>query len=180
MSVGRRSCALARFQILCVSLCAPRHSVQRQPVCQPADVPWPALVTPRTLAGPYRPPWPDLVSAGLRFWSQPPWLDLVLSHGQGFGNQRRFCPRDRSCPMADRVITQLEPLTSDLNELPAVVGSEPANVIEAARKHFVVEIEAAANHLVWRQHQFIVIDDLPLAVALDAQRQMNCRIRHGA
>jgi hypothetical protein len=66
------------------------------------------------------------------------------------------------------VIPQLEPLAGDFNELASVVGPEAADVIEAARKHFVVEIEAATNHLVGHQHQFIVIDDLPPAVTLYA------------
>jgi hypothetical protein len=35
----------ARMVALCVPLCARRHCVQRQPVCQPADVPWRVLVT---------------------------------------------------------------------------------------------------------------------------------------
>jgi hypothetical protein len=46
------------------------------------------------------------------------------------------------------VIAQLEPLASDFNELPSAVGPEPADLIEATRKQLVVEIEAAANHLV--------------------------------
>jgi hypothetical protein len=38
--------------MLFVCRCAPDgHRVQRQPVCQPAEVPWRALVTARTLAG---------------------------------------------------------------------------------------------------------------------------------
>jgi hypothetical protein len=62
----------------------------------------------------------------------------------------------------------LEPLAGDFNELPSVVSPVPADVIEAARKHLVVEIEAATNHLVWQQHNFVIIDDFPVAVALDA------------
>jgi hypothetical protein len=60
------------------------------------------------------------------------------------------------------VIPQLEPLAGDLNQLAWVVGPEPADVIEAARKHLVVEIEAATNH------QVVVIDDLPVAMTLYA------------
>jgi hypothetical protein len=62
----------------------------------------------------------------------------------------------------------LEPLAGDFNELASVVGSEPADVIEATREHLVVEIEAATNHLIGQQHHFIVIDDLPVATTLDA------------
>jgi hypothetical protein len=50
------------------------------------------------------------------------------------------------------------PLAGDLNELPSVVRPEAADVIKAARKKLVIEIEAATNHLVGQQHQFIVID----------------------
>ena len=64
------------------------------------------------------------------------------------------------------MIPQLEPLPGDFNELASVVGPEPADVIEAARKHLVVEIEAATNHLVWYQYRFVVIDDLPVAMTL--------------
>jgi hypothetical protein len=64
------------------------------------------------------------------------------------------------------VIPQLEPLAGDFNELASVVGPKPADVIKAAGKHLVVEIEAATNHLVRHQHQFIVIDDLPVAMTL--------------
>jgi hypothetical protein len=67
----------------------------------------------------------------------------------------------------------LEPLTGDLNELASVVSPEPSGVIKAAGKQLVVEIEAAANHLVWHQHQLIVRDDLPVAVTLDAKLQVN-------
>jgi hypothetical protein len=64
------------------------------------------------------------------------------------------------------VLPQLEPLAGDFNELASVVGLEPADVIEATRKHFVVEIKAATNHLVWHQYHFVVIDDLPVAMTL--------------
>jgi hypothetical protein len=50
MSAGSRCSALVLPNALCVSLCAWRQSVQRQPVCQPAEVPCRALVTARTLA----------------------------------------------------------------------------------------------------------------------------------
>ena len=43
-----------------------------------------------------------------------------------------MAPRSRSCPMADGMIPQLEPLAGDFNELASVVGPEPADVIEAA------------------------------------------------
>ena len=119
-----------------------------------------------SLADPCRSPWTDLLPAGQRFGSQPPWLDLVLAGRQLFGSQLAVDPRCRSCPAADRVILQLEPLAGDFNELPSVVGPEPADVIEAAGKHRVVEIEAATNHLVWHQHNFVVIDDLPVAMTL--------------
>ena len=66
------------------------------------------------------------------------------------------------------MIPQLEPLAGDFNEFPSVVGPEPADVIEATREHLVVEIEAATNHLVWHQHHFVVMDDLPLAMTLYA------------
>src|SRR5215203_1949742 len=102
----------------------------------------------RPLAGLYRSPWTDLIPAGPRFGSRPPRLDLVLADGQRFGSQPWIAPRYRSCPRADGVIPQLEPLAGDLNELASVGGPEQADVIEAARKHFVVEIEAATNHLV--------------------------------
>src|SRR5215218_10370304 len=105
-------------------------------------------LTARTLAGLYRSPWTDLVPAGHCFGSQPPRLDLVLADGQGFGSQTSVAPRYRSCPAADRVIPQLEPLAGDFKELPSVVGPEPANVIKAAGKHLVIDIEAATNHLV--------------------------------
>jgi hypothetical protein len=114
---------------------------------QAADVPCAASFTRGTLAGLYRPPWPDLVLAGHRFRSQSPWLDLILADGQRFGSQPRSAPWHRSSPRADRVIPQLEPLAGDFNELLSVVGPEPADVIEATRKHLMVEIEAATNHL---------------------------------
>jgi hypothetical protein len=60
----------------------------------------------------------------------------------------------------------LEPLTRDLNELPSVVGPEPADVIKAARKPLVVEIKAATNHLVRHQHHVVVIDNHPAAMTL--------------
>jgi hypothetical protein len=66
------------------------------------------------------------------------------------------------------VIPQLEPIAGDFNELASVVGPEPADVIEAARKHLVVEIKAATNHPIWHQHHVVVIDDLPLAMTLNA------------
>jgi hypothetical protein len=66
------------------------------------------------------------------------------------------------------VIPQLESLASDFNEFRSFVCPEPADVIEAARKHLVVEIEVATNHLVWHQHHFVVIDDLPVAMTLYA------------
>ena len=75
-------------------------------------------------------------------------------------------PRNRSCPAADRVIPQLEPLAGDFNELSSVVGPKPADVIKAAGKHLVMEIEAATNHPIWHQHQSVVIDDLPVAMTL--------------
>jgi hypothetical protein len=62
----------------------------------------------------------------------------------------------------------LEPLAGDLNELASVVDPEPADVIEAARKHLLVEIEAATNRPVWHQHHLVVIDDLPVAMTLYA------------
>jgi hypothetical protein len=62
------------------------------------------------------------------------------------------------------VIPQLEPLASDFDELASVVGPEPADVIETTRKHVVVQIEAATNHLVGHQHHVVVTDDLPLAM----------------
>ena len=65
------------------------------------------------------------------------------------------------------MIPQLEPLAGDFKELASVVGLEPADIIKAAGKHLTVEIEAATNHLVWHQHQFVVIDDLPVAMPLD-------------
>jgi GDP-D-mannose 3', 5'-epimerase len=42
---------LEDFHARCVSLCARRHGVHRQPVCQPAEVPCSALVIVGTLAG---------------------------------------------------------------------------------------------------------------------------------
>jgi hypothetical protein len=47
-STGKRLCARALPNALCLMLCARRHMVQRQPLFQPADVPWPAAVTVRT------------------------------------------------------------------------------------------------------------------------------------
>ena len=123
----------------------------------------------RRLAGLYRSPWTDLVLADVqRFGSQPPRLDLVLADGQRFGSQLSIDPRYTSCPTADGVIPQLEPLAGDLNQLASVVGPEPTDVIKATRKHLVVEIEAATNHLVGHQHHFVVIDDLPAAMTLYA------------
>ena len=60
--------------------------------------------------------------------------------------------------VADGVVPQLNPLAGDLNELPSVVRPEAADVIKAARKKLVIEIEAATNHLVGQQYHFIVID----------------------
>jgi hypothetical protein len=60
----------------------------------------------------------------------------------------------------------LEPLAGDFDELASVVGAEPADVVKAAGKHLVVEIEAATNHLVWHQYHVVVIDDLPPAMTL--------------
>jgi hypothetical protein len=62
----------------------------------------------------------------------------------------------------------VEPLAGDFNELPSVVGVEPADVVEAAGKHLVVEIESATDHLVWHQHHIVAFDDLPVAMTLDA------------
>jgi hypothetical protein len=94
--------------------------------CNPAR-----QLTARTVAGLYRSPWTDLVPAGHRLGSQPPRLDLVLADGQRFGSQPSISPRSRSCPAADGVIPQLEPLASDFNELASAVGPEPADVIKA-------------------------------------------------
>jgi hypothetical protein len=47
---GQPLLRLARFHTLCLSLCARRHKAQWQPLCQPPDVPWPPLITARTLA----------------------------------------------------------------------------------------------------------------------------------
>jgi hypothetical protein len=58
-SIGSRSCALARHHVPWASLCARRHCVQRQPVCQPADVP--CRATARTLAAAHRSPLRDLI-----------------------------------------------------------------------------------------------------------------------
>src|SRR5215217_4235990 len=96
------------------------------------------------------------------------WLDLVLADGQRFRSQPWFDPRYRFCAAADGVIPQLEPLTCDFNELASVVGPEPADIIKAAGKHLMAEIEAATNHLVGHQHHFVVIDDLPVAMTLYA------------
>src|SRR5215217_6781201 len=96
------------------------------------------------------------------------WLDLVLADGQRFRSQRWIDPRYRFCAAADGVIPQLEPLTCDFNELASVVGPEPADIIKAAGKHLMAEIEAATNHLVGHQHHFVVIDDLPVAMTLYA------------
>jgi hypothetical protein len=83
--------------------------------------------------------------------------------------------------VADGVIPQLEPLAGDFNQLALVVGRPiPADLIKAAGKHLVVEIEAATNHLVGHQHQFFVIDDLPAAMTLDAQLEVNPGARPGA
>src|SRR4051794_28441174 len=104
------------------------------------------LLTARTLTGLYRSPWIDLGPpgyAGHRFRSRPPRLDLVLAYGQRFGSQSWIAPRYRSCPAADGVVPQLEPLAGDFNELASVIGAEPADVIKAAGKHLVAEIEAA-------------------------------------
>jgi hypothetical protein len=120
------------------------------------------------LGGLYRSPWTDLVPAGYGFGCQPPRLDLVLADGQRFGSQLSIDPRYRSCPAADGMIPQLESLAGDFNEFASVVGPEPADVIEATREYFVVEIEAATNHLVWHQYHFVVIDDLPVAMTFDA------------
>jgi hypothetical protein len=132
-SSGSRCCALALPNARWVRACARRQSVQRQPLCQPADVPCSALVTARTLAGLYRSSWFDFVPAGHRFGSQPPWLDLILADGQRFGSQLGIGPRYRSSPASDGVIAQLEPLAGDFNELPSIVGAEPADRGEAAR-----------------------------------------------
>jgi hypothetical protein len=66
------------------------------------------------------------------------------------------------------VIPQLEPLAGDLHQLPSVVGPKPEGVIKATRKHLMVAIEAATDHVVWHQYHFVVIDNLPLAMTLDA------------
>jgi hypothetical protein len=87
----------------------------------------------RTLAGLYRSPWFDLVPAVYRFGSQSPWLDLVLADGERFRSQPWIAPRYRFCPAADGLIAQLEPLAGDFNELPSIVGAEPADRGEAAR-----------------------------------------------
>jgi len=75
------------------------------------------------------------------------------------------------------MIPQLEPLASDFNELASVVGPAPADIIEAARKHLVVEIEAATNHLVWHQHEVVGIDDLPVAMTFYPELQVISEIR---
>jgi hypothetical protein len=75
------------------------------------------------------------------------------------------------------VIPQLEPLASDFNELALVVGPEPADVIEAARKHLVVEIEAATNYLVWHHHEVVVLDELPVAMTFYPEFQVISEIR---
>ena len=75
---------------------------------------------------------------------------------------------------------ELEALAGDFNALPSVVGAELADVVEAARKHLVVEIEAATNHIVRHQHHFVVIDDLPVAMTFDAELQVNSGIPAGA
>src|SRR5215204_5914440 len=90
--------------------------------CNPAR-----QVTARALAGHYR----------------SPGTDLIRADGQRFRSQLWIGPRCRSWPRADGVIPQLEALTGDFNELVSVVGLEPADVIKAAGKHLVVEIEAA-------------------------------------
>jgi hypothetical protein len=79
--------------------------------------------------------------------------------------------------MADRVIPQLEPLAGDFNKPSAVLGPEPADVIKATRKHLVMAIEAATDHLVWRQHQVIGIDDLPVAMTLYPYLEVNSGMR---
>jgi hypothetical protein len=75
------------------------------------------------------------------------------------------------------VIPQLEPLASDFNELASVVGPEPADIVEAARKHVVVEIEAATNHLVGHQHEVVVTDELPVAMTFYPELQVISDIR---
>ena len=67
---------------------------------------------------------------------------------------------------ADGVIPQLEPLAGDFNELASAVGTKPADVIKAAGKRLVMEIEAATDHLVWHQTQFVVIHDLSVLVVV--------------
>ena len=122
----------------------------------------------RALAGLNRSARTDNVPAGHRFRSQPPGPDLVLAYGQHLRSHSGIAPRYSSCPAADGVIPQLEPLASDFYELASVIGPKPANVIKAAGIHLMVEIEAATNHLVWHQHQVVVIDDLPVAMTLYA------------
>jgi hypothetical protein len=125
-----RSGSAKRSLCVAVSLAAEFTAAAAVPGC---DVPCAASFTRGTLAGLYRPPWPDLVLAGHRFRSQSPWLDLILADGQRFGSQPWICARYRSSPGADGVIAQLEPLPGDFNQLPSIVSPEPADVIEATR-----------------------------------------------
>jgi hypothetical protein len=64
------------------------------------------------------------------------------------------------------MLPQLEPLTGNFDELASVVGPEATDLIKAAGKHLVTEIKAATNHLVRHQHQFVGINDLPVAMTL--------------
>jgi hypothetical protein len=78
------------------------------------------------------------------------------------------------------VLPQLEPLAGNFNELASAIGPEPAGIIKAARKHLMVEIEAAANHLVWHEHNFVGIDDLPGAMTSHPEHKFNTRSRAAA
>ena len=78
------------------------------------------------------------------------------------------------------MLPQLEPLAGNFNELASVVCPEPSSVIKPARKYLMREVETAANHLIWHQHQFVRIDDLPLAMTPDAQHEVHPRSRPAA
>jgi hypothetical protein len=56
-STGSRFCALALPNASESRRAHPGTGLQRQPVCQPAEVPWPASVTTGTLAGLHLPTW---------------------------------------------------------------------------------------------------------------------------
>jgi hypothetical protein len=114
VSTGCRLCARALPNALCVSLCARGHWVQRQPLCQPAELPWCAVLTARTLAAAHRSPGQTSDQAGPSGAAAKKWPGRRTAHRPGLRTLRANRGGSAARPQAASLVQRLRllPLTS--------------------------------------------------------------------